>query len=173
MPLQTLEGRDILGIEIAENVTATGDGRPSFVVFGTHHAREWPAAEATIEFGFELIQGYKAGDERLSKIVKQGRSFIFPVINVDGFDVTTQAEGLAPGGSYADPNNSGGASGDQGVGTGAYKRKNCRKHPTDPNPLPEVPCLARSWPPGPNTNDRGVDLEPQLRRPVGGPGHVE
>ena len=158
LPLKSVEGRDILGIEIAENVTATGDGRPVFTVFGTHHAREWPANEATMEFGLELIQGYKAGDARLTQIVRQGRTFIVPVVNVDGFDVTTQSEGLTPGGNYSDPLNTGGASGNQNVGTGAYKRKNCRKHAADPNPLPEVPCLARSYPPGPNTNDRGVDL---------------
>ena len=92
------------------------------------------------------------------------------MVNVDGFDATIQSEGLAPGGSYADPNDSGGTSGDQGVGTGAYKRKNCRKHPTDPNPLPEVPCLARTWPPGPNTNDRGVDLNRNYGVLWGGPG---
>ena len=128
LPLQTIEGRSIHGIEIAENVTATGDGRPNFVMFGTHHAREWPANEATLEFGLELINGYKAGTPRLTDIVKRGRTFIIPVANVDGFDATIQSEGLAPGGNYGDPNDSPGPSGDQGDGTGAYKRKNCRKN---------------------------------------------
>ena len=81
------------GIEIAENVNATDDGRPYFVQVGTHHAREWPANEATLEWGIELINGYKAGNARIAGIVKGARNIIVPVLNVDGFDVTIQVRG--------------------------------------------------------------------------------
>ena len=128
LPGRTWEGREIMGIEIAENVTAPDDGRPAYVQIGTHHAREWPANEATQEFGLELINGYKNGDARLRGIVQNARTFVIPVLNVDGFDVTIKSEGLTPGGDYVDPldsTNSPAGSGAQGTGR-AYKRKNCR-----------------------------------------------
>ena len=65
---RSIEGREIMGIEIAENVNAAPDGRPAFVTVGTHHAREWPSNEATQEFGLELINGYKSGNADLRAI---------------------------------------------------------------------------------------------------------
>ena len=94
LPGKSIEGRDILGVEIADGVGAAGDGRPSLVVVGTHHAREWPANEAAIEWAYELVNGFNGGDARLSNIVKSSRNFVIPVFNVDGFDVTIKSEGL-------------------------------------------------------------------------------
>jgi hypothetical protein len=169
LPGRTWEGREILGVEIAERVTETGDGRPAYIQVGTHHAREWPAAEATVEFGLELVQGYKDGDPRLAEIVRNARTFIIPVLNADGFDATIQAEGLAPGGSYADPLDPGGPSGTTSAGTGAYKRKNCR--PADPSrPVLIGECLAQTFPADANARDRGVDLNRNYGVEWGGPG---
>ena len=85
-------------MEIAENVANPPDGRPAYVQVGTHHAREWPANEATFEWGHRADQGLQVrqladcGD-------RQGRpQIIMPVLNVDGFDVTIKSEGLTPGG---------------------------------------------------------------------------
>ncbi len=169
LPLTSWEGRQILGVEIAENVTSTTDGRPAYVQVGTHHAREWPANEATLEWGLELVKGYKEGDPRLTSIVKDARTYIIPVLNVDGFDATIQSEGLAPGGNYVDPQNSGTVSGSQGIGTGAYKRKNCR--PLDAS-QPVVPgaCLARTFPATTANRDLGVDPNRNYGVEWGGPG---
>jgi hypothetical protein len=172
LPRLSIEGRQIMGIEIAENVTAPPDGRPAFVTIGTHHAREWPSNEATQEFGLELINGYKSGNADLSAIVKNGRTFVFPVLNVDGFDKTIESEGLNPDGSYTDPVDSGGTSGDQSEGSGAYKRKNCRAQ----TPAEQaIPCLARTYDPADGDdqsahNDRGVDPNRNYGVSWGGPG---
>ena len=172
LPRLSIEGRQIMGIEIAENVTSPPDGRPSFVMVGTHHAREWPANEATQEFGLELINGYKSGNGEISTIVKNGRTFVIPVLNVDGFDKTIESEGLNPDGSYTDPVDSGGTSGDQSEGSGAYKRKNCRAQ--DPAEQ-AIPCLARTYDPADGDdqsehNDRGVDPNRNYGVSWGGPG---
>ena len=146
LPLKSYEGRDILGVEIAENVTNPPDGRPAYVQVGTHHAREWPANEATLEWGLEMINGYKSGNSRLTAIVRNARNFVVPVLNVDGFDVTIKSEQASMDGDFSDPDDSGadpGSSGLQGFGSGAYKRKTCRP------PTPEEaaqPCLVRSSP---------------------------
>ena len=60
LPHQSLEGRTVLGIEIAEDVAAK-DGRPTFYMDGVHHAREWPASEFTIMWAFDLLESYRAG----------------------------------------------------------------------------------------------------------------
>ena len=43
-------GKDVLGIEITENVTRN-DGKPAFLNMGVHHAREWPSGEHAMEWG--------------------------------------------------------------------------------------------------------------------------
>ena len=147
LPLQSWEGRDIMGIEIAENVAAPADGRPVYVQVGTHHAREWPANEATLEFGFELINGYKAGNARLAGIVRGARTFVIPVLNVDGFDVTIKSEGLTPGGNYTNPMNSGTASGSQGAAAwrqGPRAGSSCAYRPRSPRPGFRSRCLSPS-----------------------------
>jgi murein tripeptide amidase MpaA len=73
------------------------------VTVGTHHAREWPSNEATQDFGLELINGYKSGNRDLTSDRQKGRTFVIPVLNVDGFDMTIESEGMNPDGSYVDP----------------------------------------------------------------------
>ena len=164
-----------MGIEIAENIGATDDGRPSMVMVGTHHAREWPANEATLEWAYDLIKGYKTGNGRLTSIVKGARSYLVPVVNVDGFDVTITSEGITPGGNYTDPLDSTSPfavppnSGNQSIGTGAYKRKNCR--PDDGVTRPTAAdCLARAYPNTLANADDGVDINRNYGVEWGGPG---
>ena len=175
LPGESWEGRKIMGIEIAENIGATDDGRPSMVMVGTHHAREWPANEATLEWAYDLIKGYKTGNGRLTSIVKGARSYLVPVVNVDGFDVTITSEGITPGGNYTDPLDSTSPfavppnSGNQSIGTGAYKRKNCR--PDDGVTRPTAAdCLARAYPNTLANADDGVDINRNYGVEWGGPG---
>jgi hypothetical protein len=170
LPGRSWEGREMMGVEIAENVTAPPDGRPAYVQVGTHHAREWPANEATLEWGLELVEGYKRGDPRLAGIVKGARNYVVPVLNVDGFNVTIQSEGLTPGGSYVNPGDSGTASGAAWTATGAYKRKNCRPVTEPATPEPAGACLARSYPSVDANTDRGVDPNRNYGVEWGGPG---
>ena len=66
---KTWEGRTVEGIEITTNVNAR-DGKPSFLNMGVHHAREWPSGEHAIEWAFELVRGYKAGEARTTNLVQ-------------------------------------------------------------------------------------------------------
>ncbi|MEX0836543.1 MAG: M14 family zinc carboxypeptidase, partial [Nitriliruptor sp.] len=50
---ESVEGRDLTGIEIGREVNAPEDGRPVFLMFGAHHAREWPSAELPMEFAHD------------------------------------------------------------------------------------------------------------------------
>ena len=57
---------------------------------GAHHAREWPSAEHTIEFAFDLLQSYDRGRRRrrARDLLSRSRVILVPVVNVDGFKIS-------------------------------------------------------------------------------------
>ena len=84
-PEKSLEGRDVWGLEIADDVVAARtDGRPTFWVDGTHHSREWPSTEYTMMFGFDLLESYGT-DPRVTELLSKIRVIIVPCMNPDGF----------------------------------------------------------------------------------------
>lgn len=85
----TWEGRSVVGIEITANPAAS-DGKPVFVMLGTHHAREWPSGEHTIEFAYDLLRNY-GSDARTTALVDATRTIVVPVVNPDGFVVSREA----------------------------------------------------------------------------------
>ena len=186
LPRRSVEGREILGIEIAEGVDRTDDGRPTFVNLGAHHAREWPSAEAPMEFAYDLIRHYRAGDPRWASVARNLRTVIIPVINVDGFAATIGSERN----NLSDPADDSPSGVEQGFGVGAYKRKNCS---TGDPATERQPCILRTRQaadpgqpipdfPDPETQeefedlagfpyrDLGVDLNRNYGEQWGGPG---
>jgi len=83
LPEPTLEGRTVMGIEIADQV-ARPDGRPTFYVDGLHHAREWPSGELAMMFATDLVQG-EGTDARITSLLARCRVLVVPVVNADGF----------------------------------------------------------------------------------------
>jgi len=134
---ETLLGQPMLGLEIARNVWAS-DGRPAFVQYGLHHAREWPSGEWGIEYAIELLK--KQGQPRYASLLRNTRQFIFPVVNVDGFQASRGA-GPSPIGA---PDS---ASSLLGPGSNEYRRKNCRPFPGEA----QRPCSELN-------TEAGVDL---------------
>lgn len=143
LPHRSLQGRPILGVEIARDVNVDS-GQPVYLQLGVHHAREWPSGELPMEFAIELVNGY-GHDERITRLVNATRTIVVPIVNPDGFnlsrewpvdigtavaavDLPPQVNGLLP---FADPLYVGALLADSGVspapGTGfTYKRRNCR-----------------------------------------------
>ena len=138
---KSIEGRDIVGLEIAGDVNRTDDGRPVAAFFGLHHAREWPSGEVNMEFAIDLAKGY-GHDARITALLDRVRVIVVPVVNPDGFLVSRGSVEAAGGG--VDP----------------LHRRNCR-----PNTEQEaaVPCTARG-------NGDGVDLNRNYGAGWGGPG---
>jgi hypothetical protein len=91
---ETVLGEDIRGIEVSVDADNVKDGKPVFLLMGAHHAREWPSAEHTIEFAFDLLQSYRAGDSRARDLLSRSRVILVPVVNVDGFKVSRSATPL-------------------------------------------------------------------------------
>ena len=130
----SFEGRPILGIEIAADVNRTDDGRPVYLNFGAHHAREWPAAEFPMEFAHTLVDGMQANDPRIMNLLEDVRIVIVPVVNPDGF-IASRSYGTSP--ADDDENATLGLT---VTNSAAYIRKNCR--PTGGTPA-QVPCAQR------------------------------
>ena len=152
LPETSLQGRQVLGLEIAEDVTRR-DGRPVYYNDGVHHAREWPAAEVPMMWAIDLLEAYarvEAGetgtaegstgldDLRLHHIVRNARNIVVPVVNVDGYAYSRH--GILGTGDTIDSGSS-----FQGVSSYAatqYHRKNMRQtsqfQGTDyPVPMPQ------------------------------------
>jgi hypothetical protein len=166
---RTIEGRQVHGIEITQNVNAA-DGKPIFFQMGVHHAREWPSGEHAIEFAYELVNGY-GKNPRITDLVNRTRTIVVPIVNPDGFNVSREGgaadtienpayEQIPEGGllqsgaqtpSYlADP-------------AGAYRRRNCRLVPSQPTAPPGL-CAS------PSSRPLGVDPNRNYGGLWGGPG---
>ena len=119
MPRPSLEGRPVVGVEIAAGVKKE-DGRPIFYMDGVHHAREWPASEYTMLFIHYLVEGY-GKDPRITSLLKKARVIAVPIVNVDGFDYSREAVL-----SYNDPLRNATRNMSSGNGFEGYWRKNRR-----------------------------------------------
>ena len=91
LPNRTLEGRDVMGVEIGTNVNNLTDGKPVNFTMGVHHAREWPAGEHAMEWAVELVKGYKDNPE-IRGLVGKTRNIVVPIVNPDGFSISREAE---------------------------------------------------------------------------------
>lgn len=161
----SLDGRAVHAVEIGSDVTRPAAGRPTFVLLGLHHAREWPSGENAMEFAIDLAQGYGT-NPRITRLLDRARVVVVPVVNVDGFDLS-RTDGAAI--DLRDLNEY-----DPLEGTGsvlltpgqAYKRKNCRI--VDGQDTPDGTCAASLTSPG--GFGVGVDLNRNYGGFWGGPG---
>jgi hypothetical protein len=90
---RSVEGRRIRGIEITTDPYNRADGKPVMLMIGAHHAREWPSAEHAMEWAYELLTTYRHS-RRSREIVRNVRTIVVPVLNVDGFHVSREAAPL-------------------------------------------------------------------------------
>lgn len=86
LPYRSLLGSRVLGLEIATDV-AREDGRPTYLLTGMHHSREWPTVELTIEFATEVARS-AGSDPRIDSLLDRARLVLVPIVNPDGFDVS-------------------------------------------------------------------------------------
>jgi hypothetical protein len=143
LPEKSFQGRPLMGVELSDNVGAKDDGKPTYFVMGTHHAREWPAGEIAMEWAWYLAKGYGSDDE-VTNVLKRERVVVVPIINPDGYVVSRTTP------SAYDTTGQGPFDTAEAVATGgfgAYRRKNC----DGAVPSGEFPCLLQ-WGVDPNRN---------------------
>ncbi len=80
---QSLQGRDIVGVRIS----GPGEGKPTVVLNGCQHAREWVAVMTPMFILDRFVREYDA-DKRIRAAVDGVEWFILPIINPDGYDYT-------------------------------------------------------------------------------------
>ncbi len=165
LPHKSLDGRTVHGIEIGRDVRAAEDGRPTFVLLGVHHAREWPSGELAMEFAHDLVKSY-GSDARVTRLLDRARVVVVPVVNVDGFELS-RTDGAMLDLREAD---SGGTASILGTPGNAYKRKNCRL--VDGQDTPDGSCRVGSAT-SPGGYGAGVDLNRNYGGFWGGPGASE
>jgi hypothetical protein len=165
LPHKSLDGRTVYGIEIGRDVQSAEDGRPTFVLLGLHHAREWPSGELAMEFAHDLVKNY-GSDARITGLLDRSRVIVVPVVNVDGFDLSRTDGGLVD----LREADGGGTASIIGTPGNAYKRKNCRL--VDGQDTPDGTCRAGSAT-SPGGFGTGVDLNRNYGGFWGGPGASE
>lgn len=144
----TVEGRLVHGIEITTDAADVNDGKPVFLHMGLHHAREWPAGEHTMEWAYELLQGYGT-DAEITDLVETTRTIIVPVVNPDGFTISREAATTDTFGTFSYDN----------------KRKNCKISVNTPANFTTGTCAANNA-----GRLRGTDLNRNYGGFWGGPG---
>ncbi|MBE2320009.1 hypothetical protein DVA67_028855 [Solirubrobacter sp. CPCC 204708] len=82
----SLLGKPIYGVEVSHDVANAG-AKPSFLLSGVHHAREWPTAEFTLEFVWDLLLNDKPGDDA-NALLSKGKLIAVPVVNPDGYELS-------------------------------------------------------------------------------------
>jgi Zinc carboxypeptidase len=137
LPKKSFQGRELQGVEISKDVNRTDDGKPVYLVVALHHAREWPSAEAAMEFAHLLAERY-GSDARITSLLSRERVVVVPLINPDGY---VESRGESRGGlDPADASGIGDLQTVEGVallgGSLAYRRKNC----DGAIPSGDVPC---------------------------------
>jgi carboxypeptidase T len=102
--LKTHEGRDIFGLRIGTNPAAFGrrPGRPSVVIVGCHHAREWVSIEVPYLLAEYILEPAslekdrreqnRKEQDRMSKLIKACDIWILPLLNPDGLEFSNSAE---------------------------------------------------------------------------------
>ena len=165
MPHKSLDGRTVYGIEIGRDVAAAEDGRPTFVLLGVHHAREWPSGELAMEFAYDLVKNY-GSNQRITGLLDRSRVVVVPVVNVDGFELS-RTDGDTVDLRELDNGDTVSILGTPG---NAYKRKNCRV--VDGQDTPDGTCRAASIT-SPGGYGIGVDLNRNYGGFWGGPGASE
>ena len=71
LPFKTLDRDAPSGHRDHRRTSRRHDGKPVFLQMGAHHAREWPSGEHAMEWAYELVNGYKAGNARVARLMRQ------------------------------------------------------------------------------------------------------
>ncbi|GAA2588311.1 M14 family zinc carboxypeptidase [Actinomadura fulvescens] len=86
LPHKSLLGTDVYGLEISNRVHASGH-KPSFLLTGMHHSREWPTVDLTMEFAWDMLKNdYR--DRRVTSLLDRAKLVVVPIVNPDGYEMS-------------------------------------------------------------------------------------
>jgi hypothetical protein len=88
---KSIEQRDLLALRISS--APRGASRPSVIVLGTQHAREWASPMVTMGVADALVRQYD-DDPRIRRVVDNLEILVVPVVNPDGYVATFNGKRL-------------------------------------------------------------------------------
>ncbi|GAB2778616.1 M14 family zinc carboxypeptidase [Nocardioides salsibiostraticola] len=165
LPHKSLDGRDVMGVEIGKDIRKPNKGQPTFLLMGVHHAREWPSGELAMEFATDLVNKY-GKNKRITDLLSRARVIVVPVVNVDGFNLSRTDGDYIDLRDLNDVDPLDGTTSILATPGRAYMRKNCRI--VDGQDTPDNTCQAQLSTPG--GFGAGTDLNRNYGGLWGGPG---
>jgi Zinc carboxypeptidase len=91
----TEQGREIIAVKLTQGARGTRDGaRPAVLYSSTQHAREWISTEVNRRLMNHFIDGWRANDRDIRKLLQTTELWFVLVANPDGYQYTFDHERL-------------------------------------------------------------------------------
>ena len=91
----TAQGREIIAVKLTQGARGTPDGaRPAVLYSSTQHAREWISTEVNRRLMNHYIDGWRANDRAVRKLLQTTELWFVLVANPDGYQYTFEHERL-------------------------------------------------------------------------------
>ncbi len=91
----TGQGREIIAVKLTQGARGTRDGtRPAVLYSSTQHAREWISTEVNRRLMNHFIDGWRANDREIRKLLQKNEFWFVLVANPDGYQYTFDNERL-------------------------------------------------------------------------------
>lgn len=82
---KTPEGRDMWALRLTSDFS-TAPSKPAAIFMGGHHAREHLSVEMPLMLAQYLVNQYRAGNEKIVRLINSRDIHIIPVVNPDGME---------------------------------------------------------------------------------------
>lgn len=88
---KSVKNRDLLALQITDNVEGVEPGEPMFKYVGNMHGNEAVGREILIYLIQYLLENYEK-DDRVTSLIKNTNIYIMPTMNPDGFENAREGE---------------------------------------------------------------------------------
>ena len=82
--MKSYEGREIICMRLSTTPNINDPNKPEVILTGMYHAREWIAAEVTIQLAERFVEGYYT-NAKIRFLLQQVDIIVLPMINPDGY----------------------------------------------------------------------------------------